>query len=211
MSGSPLLLAVRHGVTRWNLEQRWQGRTDIELSEAGIAQAHEAASHLHHVGLRFDRVVASELRRAVETASILAARVAPGVAVERDGRWSERDVGPWSGCTTAEIAARWPGELEAWMNSGDAGMADVERRVDIERRASEALRHWIDVARTTDSVILLVAHGGVLRALDGAFGLTTSLVANLSGRWFGADPEGRPVPLEPVQLLDRPRQAGGSL
>ncbi len=202
---------MRHGVTQWNLDQRWQGRADVELSPKGVSQAHEAASHLEHLGMRFERVVASELRRAIETATILGARVAPGAAVERDGRWSERDVGEWSGLTTAEIEARWPGEIATWRRTGETVVPGVERHVDIEKRASEALQDWIDVALDSSCTVLVVAHGGVLRAIDSHFGLETDLIANLSGRWFGADQHGRAEPLAPVQLLDHPRRPGASL
>ncbi|NBY12595.1 MAG: histidine phosphatase family protein [Actinobacteria bacterium] len=57
-------LVVRHGQSLWNIEQRWQGRADIDLSDHGIAQARAAASKLGG----FDFIASSNLRRALDTA-----------------------------------------------------------------------------------------------------------------------------------------------
>jgi len=64
-------LCLRHGVTEWNQQGLFQGRTDIPLNDEGVSQAREAALHLRN--LRLDHIVASPLRRAVQTAEIVSA------------------------------------------------------------------------------------------------------------------------------------------
>ena len=75
----PRLLLVRHGESTWNAARRWQGWADPPLSDLGRRQAVEAAARLADLDLG-DRVVASDLRRAIETAELLAAEVVPRLA-----------------------------------------------------------------------------------------------------------------------------------
>jgi len=98
------LLVARHGETDWNREGRWQGWADPPLNDTGRGQARQLADELRGTG--FDAVYASDLRRAFETAEILAAP--HGVPVVADGGLREIDVGSWSGLTRAEIEARFP-------------------------------------------------------------------------------------------------------
>src|SRR5947208_8271356 len=98
------LLLARHGETDWNREGRWQGWADPPLNEAGRSQAHELAEQLRHVS--FDAVYSSDLRRAHETAEIVAAP--HGVPVVPDEGLREIDIGPWSGLTRAVIEERYP-------------------------------------------------------------------------------------------------------
>jgi broad specificity phosphatase PhoE len=64
-------LCVRHGVTEWNRQGRFQGRTDVPLNDEGISQAQAAARLLQAVP--FDFIVSSPLARAAKTAKIIAA------------------------------------------------------------------------------------------------------------------------------------------
>lgn len=88
---------IRHGQTELNSRQVLQGRSDYPLNEAGIAQAEGAARRLQ--GIRFDRVYTSPLRRAVQTAEI----VAPGVPQIVDRRLIEMDYGPYEGARLREL------------------------------------------------------------------------------------------------------------
>jgi broad specificity phosphatase PhoE len=91
-------LCVRHGVTDWNRQGRFQGRTDIPLSDEGVSQAHAAAERLRNVP--FDHVVASPLVRALKTAEIIAAaRRSP---LDVDDGIVECDFGSLEGTSIAE-------------------------------------------------------------------------------------------------------------
>src|SRR5436305_2326484 len=104
-SGVTTILLARHGETEWNREGRWQGWADPPLNDAGRAQARTLAEELRTIP--FDAVYASDLRRARETAVIVAAPHA--VPVLTDAGLREIDVGSWSGLTRSEIAKRFPG------------------------------------------------------------------------------------------------------
>ena len=86
-----MIYIIRHGQTELNRRQVLQGRSDAPLNERGIAQAQQMAEAL--AGVVFCRVFSSPLRRAVQTARI----VAPNVEPEMDERLIEMDYGPYEG------------------------------------------------------------------------------------------------------------------
>ncbi|TDD45138.1 histidine phosphatase family protein [Nonomuraea terrae] len=149
---SKRIVCLRHGQTLWNVEQRFQGHSDIPLDETGVAQAVRAASLL--ASLRPTQIVSSDLQRANDTALALGRLVGLDVAVDKDFR--ERGGGEWEGLTREEIAARWPSEYVAWEAPGGESVTDVAARV------AAAMRRW--VARLDDDGLLVVAsHGAALR------------------------------------------------
>jgi probable phosphoglycerate mutase len=145
------ILLARHGETDWNRDGIWQGWADPPLNEAGRAQARELAEQLQPVP--FDAVYSSDLKRAHETAEIVAAP--HGVPIVADPGLREIDVGSWSGLTRAEIEERFP----------DGGRPDGETR---EQHAARVLAAVEQIARDhLGGRILLVTHGGTMRALHG--------------------------------------------
>lgn len=107
------LILVRHGLTDWNIEGRYQGRLDIPLNPAGRAQAEALKAQLKNI--RFDSVYSSPLRRALETAEI----IEPVRPIIRDERLAEIHHGNWQGKTQDEIARRWPREWQIWNTDPD--------------------------------------------------------------------------------------------
>ncbi|MFG1698899.1 histidine phosphatase family protein [Nonomuraea sp. NPDC049309] len=149
---SKRIVCLRHGQTLWNVEQRFQGHSDIPLDETGIAQAERAASLL--AALRPTMIVSSDLQRAHVTAQALGRLVGLDVAIDKDLR--ERGGGEWEGLTRDEIAARWPEEYAAWEAPGGEPVTEVAARV------ANAMRRW--AARLDDDGLLVVAsHGAALR------------------------------------------------
>jgi len=180
------LLLVRHGESVWNAAGRWQGWADPPLSELGAAQAAEAAARL--TGAALTAVVASDLRRAGQTAEIMAAHLDLGpVGIEPGLR--EFDVGDWTGLTRPEIAQRWPQELEAWNEGRLDHMPGGEPRDAFGLRVVAAVARVAEAAGP-DGRVLVVTHGGTIRALERAAGAEPVRAANLSGRWFGVDAGG---------------------
>jgi probable phosphoglycerate mutase len=143
------ILLARHGETDWNREGRFQGWADPPLNDAGRAQAQALAGRLRETP--FDAVYSSDLRRAHETASIVAAP--HGVPVRTDPALREIDVGSWSGLTRTQIEERFPG----------AKYHDGETR---EQHLARVLETVERIARAhSGGRILVVSHGGSLRVL----------------------------------------------
>jgi broad specificity phosphatase PhoE len=164
------MLLVRHGQSEWNATGRWQGQADPPLSDLGRQQALDAAARVGSV----DVVVSSGLMRALETARIIADQVGVGpVVVEPDLR--ERHVGEWSGLTHVEIEAAYPGHLAdgrrppGWEHDDDA----VARL----RGALDRIH-----AEYEGADVLVLSHGGVIRALEIALGGPSDRLPNLGGR-----------------------------
>lgn len=179
---------------------RWQGRADIALTDEGRQQAMRAAETLALYQPGFDVLVSSPLRRARDTAEIIGERL--GLALESiDERWSERDIGEWSGLTTTEIEARWPGMLHAWRNEHLDQLPGGEHEAGMTARVTSAMHDL--VASLQGQRALVIAHGGVLHTLAHAYGSRPRPFDNLEGRWFSWHAEQRRVKAGPAVTLDR--------
>lgn len=147
------LWLVRHGET--TTPGLFLGKADPPLSAAGREEAGRLAARLLPLGI--ERIVASGLRRAVETAAILGA--ACGVEAESDERLNEIGYGAWDGLDWAEIERRWPREaatkLEDWWAVAPPGGETTPRFV---QRVESA---WADLAGDPRRPTAVVAHLGV--------------------------------------------------
>ena len=173
------LLLIRHARSTWNEEGRWQGWADAPLSASGEAQARALGEMLAGTGVAFAGAVSSDLARSADTARIVADVLGLGdPAVEPDLR--ERDVGDWSGRTTEEIELIWPGANDAWR----AGRLDRppggEHEPAFRARVVGAVER---LAAGPGGPLVVVTHGGVIRALERHLGGNPRSTANLSGRW----------------------------
>jgi broad specificity phosphatase PhoE len=153
------LYVARHGQTDWNAERRWQGHADPPLNDKGRAEALALGQTLRGRGI--ERIYSSDLGRASETGKIVAAVL--GVSVELDERLREVDVGEWSGLTTDEVVERFP-EGYLRRREGQTGWTDGEPFEAMARRVVEVATEIAE--RNPDAGVLLVTHGGPLRALS---------------------------------------------
>jgi 2,3-bisphosphoglycerate-dependent phosphoglycerate mutase len=102
------LVLLRHGESAWNLENRFTGWTDVDLSAKGIQEAHEAARLLREGGYTFDLCFTSLLKRAIRTLWIVLDDMdLMWVTVQRDWRLNERHYGGLQGLNKAETAAKF--------------------------------------------------------------------------------------------------------
>jgi broad specificity phosphatase PhoE len=174
------VLIVRHGQSVWNAIGRWQGHADIPLSDLGRRQAATGSAQLPVV----DAIWSSDLARTAETAEIMASSL--DLPVRFDTHFRERAAGEWEGLTRDEIEAGWPGFLDRHLRP--PGFEHDEQLLD-RVLAGLAELHRAHPGQT----VLLVSHGGVLRALERHAGAADGPFPNLSGRFFtvsSAGPDG---------------------
>ena len=150
---------VRHGETDWNRERRFQGHADVALNDEGRRQAHELADAL--ADETFAAAYSSPLRRALETAEIVTARL--GISFEVSDGLMEVDVGSWSGLTTAEVEQRFPDGFSHWAETRAGGWTDGETYDELGERVVADL---LEIAkRHTGERVLAVTHGGPIRSV----------------------------------------------
>lgn len=186
------LVLIRHGQSVWNLENRFTGWTDVDLSEQGLAEAAAAAKLLRDEGLCFDRCHTSYLRRAIRTLWIVLERMdLMWLPVETTWRLNERHYGALQGLNKAETAHKYSDEqVFQWRRSFDvppppldpsderfpgfdpryAGLADGElpRAESLKLTIDRVMPYWHDVLAPqikSGQRLLVAAHGNSLRGL----------------------------------------------
>lgn len=175
------LLVIRHGQSEWNALGLWQGQADPALSPLGRRQAADAATRLVDAGIEVMRC--SPLRRAAETAEIIAAALGLEPPVPEPDL-VERDVGEWSGLTRAEIEQRWPDHLVPPRKDPPGGETWAGFQQRVERGIARLL------ADHPGQVVSVVAHGGVIRAIERALGIDAGPIPNLVGWWIDDTDDG---------------------
>jgi probable phosphoglycerate mutase len=158
------LYLARHGETEWNRIGRWQGATDIPLSDTGRAQARALARRLRGHGIT--RVHASQLSRALETARIVAADLGLPEPVV-DERLRERGYGVFEGLTREECAERYPGVWQQYLADRRAVPPQAEPQHEVVSRVTAAMHAIASVehdAQQAPDAILVISHGGTIRS-----------------------------------------------
>lgn len=151
------LIIVRHGQTLWNLERKYQGHSDIALSETGLKQAMAVAERLAEESV--DAVYASDLSRACKTAEHIAAKHNLTVTIVPELR--EIKFGEWEGLTYDEITEKWPGLLgKLWTTPDELEIPGGETFQQLKARAYTAIKKI--VADHPGQTVVVVAHGGTI-------------------------------------------------
>jgi broad specificity phosphatase PhoE len=172
------IILARHGETDWNREGRFQGHADPPLNQTGRAQAVDLSVAL--MAEELAAVYSSPLRRALETAEVVAA--SHGLEPVRVDGLREVDVGSWSGLTRAEVEERFPEQFTRWLEYGQ-GWEDGETYEEMGRRAVAAL---LELAAAHDGErVLAVTHGGPIRAAFAFADGTTHAEARRLGSQIG--------------------------
>jgi 2,3-bisphosphoglycerate-dependent phosphoglycerate mutase len=188
----PTLVLLRHGESTWNKENRFTGWTDVDLSETGVGEAHEAGRLLRADGYQFDVAFTSVLKRAIRTLWIALDEMDQmWLPVVNTWRLNERHYGALQGLNKAETAAKFGDEqVKVWRRSYDvpppaltpdderfpgrdpryAGLADadVPRCESLKDTVARFLPFWesdIAPALRDGKRVLVAAHGNSLRAL----------------------------------------------
>tara|TARA_Y100001934_G_scaffold207365_1_gene245199 strand:- start:817 stop:1410 length:594 start_codon:yes stop_codon:yes gene_type:complete len=153
------LLIARHGQTDWNLAGRWQSVSDIPLNAEGQKQAARLAALLKARGYALNRLVASPLLRAQETARVLGKAL--GCAVKTDSALIELDLGQFEGRLESELRAEDPAGYDAWRESCYLRAAPGGETIhDVASRVADFI-----TGLDSDGDTLIVGHQGVNMAI----------------------------------------------
>jgi broad specificity phosphatase PhoE len=152
------LILARHGETDWNRDGRFQGHSDTSLNERGREQARALAEDVDGVEV----VYSSDLKRAVETAEVVAERL--GLEVTVDSRLRERGFGAWEGLTRAEIEASFREDFDRWRTGDGFGAQDAESHEAFAARIEAFLADVLE--RHPEETVLVIAHGGSIRVVQ---------------------------------------------
>jgi 2,3-bisphosphoglycerate-dependent phosphoglycerate mutase len=188
----PELVLLRHGQSIWNLENRYTGWTDVNLSEKGIFEAYSAGKMLCESGGKFDWAITSVLKRAVRTLWIVLDQMdATWLPVEKDWRLNERHYGSLQGLNKAESVLTFGKEqVFQWRRSFDTRPPALdlddprhpvfdpryttipfdllpagESLADTQQRVLPCWQQQVLPRLQAGQRVLLVAHGNSLRAL----------------------------------------------
>ena len=188
----PTLVLLRHGESTWNRENRFTGWTDVDLSDQGLKEAHDAGQVLRQDGFVFDTVFTSVLTRAIRTNFIvLDVLDLLWIPVTQSWRLNERHYGALQGLNKAETAATHGAEqTQIWRRSydipppplalddprhpsqdrryGSLTSEELPRTESLKDTVARFLPHWhgqIAPAIRSGQRVLITAHGNSLRAL----------------------------------------------
>ncbi|MGQ3017499.1 2,3-diphosphoglycerate-dependent phosphoglycerate mutase [Phenylobacterium sp.] len=185
----PTLVLLRHGQSRWNLENRFTGWVDVDLTAEGEAQATKGGELIKAAGVQFDRVYTSVLTRAIRTSWLALAAAGQAFVPEvKDWRLNERHYGGLTGLNKAETAAKHgDDQVKVWRRSYDVPPPPLSHDSEFDfagdRRYAgavlpdtESLKTTLDRVQpywegeiaprlTAGETLLVAAHGNSLRAI----------------------------------------------
>ena len=186
------LVLVRHGQSVWNLENRFTGWTDVELSEKGIQEAKEAGLKVKEAGIKFDKAYTSYLRRAQETLRyILEESGQANIEISPKWQLNERHYGALQGLNKKETMDKYGEEqVHLWRRSTDVRPPELEKTderypgndpkyaelkeeelpttenlIDTINRVLKVWNSEISKDVKDGKTIIITAHGNSLRAL----------------------------------------------
>lgn len=187
-----LLVLLRHGESIWNDENRFTGWTDVELSEKGVQQAHEAGMLIKKEGLIFDVAFTSLLKRAIDTLNMALDECGQyWIPVVKSWRLNERHYGALQGLNKMQTAEkygeemvhhwrrgyynrppvldrldkRWPGHEIRYRDVSDDDIPLAESLHDVLKRLMPLWHSDIRPSLRSGRNVLVSAHGNSLRSL----------------------------------------------
>jgi len=154
------VILVRHGQTFWNLELKYQGHSDIALTDLGISQAKQVAERLATENI--SAVYASDLSRAYHTAEFIAHKHKLTVIAMPEFR--EISFGEWEGLNYSKINDQWPEVMnKLFTHPDEIRIPGGETFRELKERSQSAIERLI--AQHEDDTIVVVSHGGTIRTL----------------------------------------------
>jgi len=155
------IVLARHGHVDWIAPERFRGRAELPLSRLGERQA-EALGRRIAQGWKPDAIYTSPLSRCVRTGEAVAR--ATGVRAEVLGDLADTHYGQWQGLTHEEVHARWPEELQIWLDAPDLALIPGgETLAEVLARAVKALRFVLRECK--GGTVVLVGHDSINRVI----------------------------------------------
>lgn len=154
------VIFIRPGETDWNRDLRYQGWVAIPLNAYGVRQAQRLANYIRNIGVAV--LYSSDLKRAVETANILAEKLGAEPVVDK--RLRERNIGKWQGLTQKEMQTWYPAEYAQFVADPDGyRVPDGESRKDVRERILEAFNQYLGADK--GETIAILSHSTAINAL----------------------------------------------
>ncbi len=180
---SNYLVLLRHGQSQWNLENRFTGFHDVDLTAKGEDEARDAGKRLAKAGIKFDHVFSSTQTRANRTAEIALSEAGQGdlfAEMVRHDDLRERDYGDLTGLNKDETRAKYGDEqVHIWRRSYDTRPPGGECLQDVvENRVRPYYEAHIKPLLAQGENILIAAHGNSLRAMLIILGVETPETIN---------------------------------
>jgi len=188
----PKLVLLRHGLSEWNIQNRFTGWHDVDLADVGIAESRKAGQVLSDAGFQFDTAYTSLLKRAIRTLWVVLDQLDQmWIPVVSDWRLNERHYGALQGLNKAETAAkygvdqvliwrrsydtspppvseeddRFPGNDPRYVSIKKSRLPKTECLKDTAERVIECWKQILSKEIRSGKRLLIVAHGNSLRAL----------------------------------------------
>ena len=159
------LYLVRHGQTDWNLQRRFQSRSDIPLNATGITQAQKVQMEFKRRELNFVAVHSSPKQRAIDTANIIVG--GSGLCIQQEPDFVELDLGEYEGRFEAELEQEYGAQFNTWRASEFTVAAPGGETIfAAAARVKDSLFAFKQSA--IDGDVLVVAHQGVMMAMKSA-------------------------------------------
>ncbi len=161
------LILVRHGQSVWNLENRFTGDTDVDLTSQGREEARLTGNKLKNKNISFEAAFTSLLRRAQETLDIILKEInQPGIKLYKDAALNERSYGRLQGLNKAEMAEKYgANQVQLWRRSFDEVPPGGESLRQTQERVLPYYYGHIEPMLKEEQNVMIVAHGNSLRAL----------------------------------------------
>lgn len=161
----PNLIIVRHGQSEWNLQNRFTGSTDVELTSTGEMEARNAGRLIKEYPL--DEAYTSVLSRAIHTLTIILNEIEkPSLPVTKTAAFNERSYGDLQGLDKLEMTKKYgAAQVQTWRRSYDVVPPNGESLKDTYNRVVPYYVKEIEPKLKANKNIIIVAHGNSLRAL----------------------------------------------
>lgn len=154
---------VRHGRTAWNKGEVFRGTTDVPLDEVGREQAKLLGRVLYEQAPSPIAVFCSPLSRATETASIVSEAFGT-LAPRPDPRFTDIDIGEWSGMALTDVETKYPGQYDAWVRTPHlVRFPGGQTLQEVQDQAWNGVESLVALARESD--VILVSHRLTLKTI----------------------------------------------